>query len=500
MKVTGKVYLVGAGAGSFWFLTEYARFLLERADVVVYDRLIDRRVLLFTKEDAELISAGKTPETPPAKQEDINHLLVLKAREGKMVVRLKGGDPFVFGRGGEEAAYLAAHGIPFEVVPGISSIHVAASCALLPLTFRGISQSFHVFSGHPEEALTSLPWELMAQLPGTLVFLMGSSTLRTIAAKLIAAGKDPRTPSCLVAWAGSPRQHIVFGCLEDIAKLKEEKQLQNPMVIFIGETVSISHELWEKHKQSSSARRVMLVGSGEVLKRERWTGEEVFSCEKEGAEILPMPLLQAVPNCRVLEDFFKNLENFNTVLFASPNAVSTFLVYLQKEQDLRILHEMRLWAIGKKTAEVLAAWGLRASYVASGSAATLLEETAHFPPHRVAIITSDRGGQNLKEPLLQRGWFAEIFPVYSMQYATRLFSVLLEELEAGLDLLIFLSPSAYDAFSLATGGQIPPCPIWAMGQTTASHLREKGIFPHRVVTSPAFEDILEEVLQWHRSS
>lgn len=500
MKVTGKVYLVGAGAGSFWYLTEYARFLLERADVVVYDRLIDHRVLLFTRRDAELISAGKTPETPPAKQEDINYLLVLKAREGKMVVRLKGGDPFVFGRGGEEAVYLATHGIPFEVIPGISSIHVAASRAFLPLTFRGISQSFHVFSGHPEEALASLPWELIAQLPGTLVFLMGSSTLHIIATELIKAGKDPQTPSCLVGWAGSSRQQIVFGHLGNIAQCKEEKRIQSPMVIFIGETASVGRDLWREQRLPSSPKRVMFVGSEEVLKKEKWTNEEVLSCEKEGIEILPMPLLQAVPNRKVFEDFLRNLKTFDTVLFASPNAVSSFLTYFQEGQDLRILHGMHLWAIGRKTAEALAAWGLRASYVASGSAATLLEETAHFPPHRVAIITSDRGGQNLKEPLLQRGWFAEIFPVYSVQYATRFFSVLLEELEAGLDLLIFLSPSAYDAFSLATGGWIPPCPIWAMGQTTTSHLQKKGIFPHRVVTSPAFEDILEEVLQWHRNS
>lgn len=500
MKVTGKVYLVGAGAGSFWYLTEYARFLLERADVVFYDRLIDRRTLLFTRGDAELIPVGKTPGTPPSKQEDINHLLVLKAREGKTVVRLKGGDPFVFGRGGEEVVYLATHGIPFEVVPGVSSIHVAASCALLPLTFRGISQSFHVFSGHPEELLASLPWELIAQLPGTLVFLMGSSTLRTIAAKLQAAGKDPKTPSCLVAWAGSPRQHAVFGCLENIAELKEQRQLQSPMVIFIGEAVSIGRGLQEEHKEPSPAKRVMFVGSEEVLKRERWTSEAMLSCEKEGIEVLPMPLLQAAPNCRVLEDFLGNLASFNTILFASPNAVAAFLAYLQKGQDLRTLHGMRLWAIGKKTAEALAIWGLRADYVAPGSAATLLEETAHFPPHRVAIMTSDRGGQNLRETFLQRGWLAEIFPVYSMQYATRLFPVLLEELEAGLDLLIFLSPSAYEAFSLATEGRIPRCTIWAMGQTTASYLRERGISPHRVVASPAFEDILKEVLQWHRNS
>ncbi|MCS7241498.1 uroporphyrinogen-III C-methyltransferase [Candidatus Caldatribacterium sp.] len=499
MKAKGKIYLVGAGAGSFWYLTEYARFLLEHADVVVYDRLVDRRVLLLTKGEAKLIPVGKTPGTPAAQQENINRLLLSEAKEGRTVVRLKGGDPFVFGRGGEEALYLATHGIPFEVIPGISSVHVAASRALVPLTFRGMSQSFHVFSGHPKEALDSLPWELIARLPGTLVFLMSSSTLATIAARLVASGKDPKTPSCLVEWAGNPRQRVVFGNLENIAWLQEQKGLRNPLLVLIGQMVSISHALRGEDKPPSSSKRVMIVGSRDVLRKERWISEEVLSCEREGIEVIPMPILQPVSHHEVLDRFLTCLEHFTVILFASPTAVSIFFEQLfRKGKDIRTLHTARLWTIGRKTAEALAQWGLYADYVASGNAVALLQETAHFPPHRVAIITSDRGGQALKENFLLRGWFAEVFPVYSMEHATRLFPVLLEELEVGLDLLVFLSPSAYDAFVSATEGQVPQCAVWAMGQTTASYLEERGVSFERIVASPAFDDVLREVMQWHR--
>lgn len=490
----GKVYLVGAGAGSFWYLTERARMLLENAHVIVYDHLIDFRTLLLSREDAELISSRDFLQ-----QDDLHSLLVARAKEGKTVVRLKGGDPFVFGRGGEEALYLATYGIPFEVVPGVSSVHVAASRACIPLTFRGKSRSFHVFSGHPREALSSLPWELIARLPGTLVFLMGCGTLGIIAHQLIQAGKDPKTPVSLVEWAGTPRERVVFASLEDIDRRRKEEDIQNPAVLFVGEMVSLGHML--KDKKPFPPKRVMVIGSGEVLKVSRWMSTQGIHLEERGIEVIPVPILRAKEHSEVIENLIAHLHKFDTLLFTSQNAVSVFFAgWLQRGCDLRSLAGKCLWAIGDKTAGALRDLGLWAEYVAPGNALALLQETACFPSRQVAVLTSSRGGETLQKGFTERGWISEVFPLYSMVCDARLFPIVKEEVQRGIDLMVFLSPSSFEAFTGATSGTLPHCSIWAIGPTTAAFLNERGIPVERILSSPSFENLLEEVLLWYRNS
>jgi len=490
----GKVFLTGAGAGSFLYLTQYARFLLERADVVVYDRLIDHRVLQYTRDGAELIPVGKAPGKAPYTQETICELLAERAKKGAIVLRLKGGDPFVFGRGGEEAMYLAAHGVPFEVVPGVPSVHVAAACAGIPLTFRGKSRSFHVFSGHPEEALESLPWDAIAHLPGTLVFLMGEATLNTIIGNLLASGKDPTTPACLVMQAGSPFQRVVSGSLLDIAQKKAASGLCNPLVLFVGEVVNFQDVLF-KGEHAPFPRRVMVVGSTEVLRQYQMLSDLVVFLETQGIVLIPAALLRAIPNHEVLNDLRERLKQFDALLFPSQNAAS---VVFEALPDLRILHDLKIWAIGAKTARWLRERGIAADYVASGSAISFLEETRDFPPHRVAIVTSKKEDCRLQRELSKRGWLCEVFPAYSMVFRTHLFPYIQEELHQGLDLIVFLSPSAYEAFFAATS-KTPPCPVWAIGHTTASYLLGKNVKVSRVVPSPSLEEICMEVLRWREN-
>jgi uroporphyrinogen III methyltransferase/synthase len=245
----GRVYLVGAGPGDPDLITLRALNLLRRADVVVYDYLVNPVLLEETKPGAQVIYAGKRAGTHSMSQEGINNLLVKFGLAGNQVVRLKGGDPFVFGRGGEEAEALVEAGIAFEIVPGISSAVAVAAYAGIPLTHRDYSSSFTVLTGHEKGGATGekggdpIPWDALVKLGGTLVFLMGVGQLSEMVANLVAAGKPASTPVALIEWGTTSRQKTVTGTLADIVALVEAAGLKPPAVTVIGPVVSLREKL-----------------------------------------------------------------------------------------------------------------------------------------------------------------------------------------------------------------------------------------------------------------
>jgi len=238
----GKVFLVGAGPGDPDLLTRKAERVIKEADVVLYDKLVDERVIALVPKKATLIDVGKDPNRHKVPQHKINDLLVRYARTGKRVVRLKGGDPFVFGRGGEEAEELVAHGIEVEVVPGISSAVAVPAYAGIPVTHRDYASTFTVVTGH-EAAGNELPWDILAQLDGTLVILMGVSALAEDVANLIAFGKPAQTPAAIIAQGTTRSQKIVVGTLDDIALKAEAAHVDAPAVLVIGDVVTLTHIL-----------------------------------------------------------------------------------------------------------------------------------------------------------------------------------------------------------------------------------------------------------------
>src|SRR5580704_2603201 len=251
MQKTGSVYLVGAGPGDPGLLTLRAAELLGRADVVVYDALVNKDVLRLAPKNAEIIYGGKRSKDHAIPQDELNALLVAKAREGKTVVRLKGGDPYVFGRGGEEAAELAAAKIRFEVVPGISSVIAAPNYAGIPITHRDHCSSFTVITGHedPAKEVSSIDWPQVAKIPGTKIVLMGVSRIREITAQLIANGMPPETPVAMVRWGTTGRQQSIEGTLTTIADIVEKSQFTAPAVTIIGDVVKLRNELnWYEHR------------------------------------------------------------------------------------------------------------------------------------------------------------------------------------------------------------------------------------------------------------
>lgn len=241
--MTGIVYLIGAGPGDPGLLTIKAKSCLERATTVLYDRLVTPEILALIPSEAERIDVGKESAHHSVAQEDTQRLLVQKAQQGHIVVRLKGGDPFIFGRGAEEAEALHEHGIPFEVVPGVSSALAAPAYAGIPLTHRALASGFHVVTGHECLHSTGTPWEVLATSTQTLVVLMGVSHLRAIACRLLSCGRAADTPVAVIRWGTTSNQQVVTGTLTTIADEVELRQLRSPAVIVIGDVVKLRETL-----------------------------------------------------------------------------------------------------------------------------------------------------------------------------------------------------------------------------------------------------------------
>lgn len=243
--MTGKVYLVGAGPGDPKLITVRGVECIQEADVIAYDRLANPKLLEYAKKEAELIYVGKLPDRHSWPQEEINNMLVAKAQEGKIVTRLKGGDPFVFGRGGEEAMVLAEHNIPFEVVPGITAGIGASAYAGIPVTQRGIASSFAVVAGHecPGKDQSSIRWDKIATAVDTVAFYLGIKNLPLICEQMIEHGRAPQTPVALIHWGTMPEQRTVVGTLETITDIARENKIENPSIILVGDVVSIREQI-----------------------------------------------------------------------------------------------------------------------------------------------------------------------------------------------------------------------------------------------------------------
>jgi len=247
----GKVFLVGAGPGDPDLLTLKAEHVIKSADIVLYDKLVDERVLALVPKKVELLDVGKDPNHHKVPQQRINDLLVTYAKKGKRVVRLKGGDPYVFGRGGEEAEELVAHGIDVEIVPGISSAVAVPAYAGIPVTHRKYASTLTIITGH-EAAGNELKWDVLAQLDGTLVILMGVGALAENVANLIAFGKPAQTPAAIIAQGTTSRQKVVVGVLDDIARKAEQANVEAPAVLVVGDVVKLAHILRQQDANASN--------------------------------------------------------------------------------------------------------------------------------------------------------------------------------------------------------------------------------------------------------
>ncbi|MBA3311936.1 MAG: uroporphyrinogen-III C-methyltransferase [Planctomycetota bacterium] len=446
---TGTVYLVGAGPGDPGLLTLRGRECLEAADVVLYDGLVSPLLLRHTQATCERTSRAAGPNGKRIEQAEINARLIAAAKAGKTVVRLKGGDPFLFGRGSEEAAALAAEGIPFEVVPGVTAAIAAATYAGLSLTHREIASSVAFITGHehPAKPGSSLDYEALARFPGTLVFYMGLHRLGAIAAALIAAGKKAETPACVVSRATTPLQRTVEGALGDLAALVRDADLHAPSLIVVGECVRQRQDIaWFEHKPLLGKR----VG---VTRPEHQADGVVDALLKLGAQPVLMPLVEILPpeDWAAVDRAIAALPDYDWHVFTSANGVDGFLGRLwERGDDLRTLAGSRIAAIGPATVERLRAFHLRADVVPHEYRAEGLVEALRplVAGQRVLWAGADRGRDVLQVGLEAAGATVEKIVVYRSCDASSLAPDVSDLLTRGeLDWVGLSSPSIARRFA-----------------------------------------------------
>ena len=405
--MTGIVYLAGAGPGDPGLLTVKTASLLARADVVAVDALVSSAIRRLINPSARVINVGKRASLHTMPQDQINQLLVDEARKGNVVVRLKGGDPFVFGRGGEEAEELSQAGIRFEIVPGISSSVAGPAYAGIPVTHRDFATSVTLITGHESDGSRGIPWTELAAMNGTVVFMMGLGNLPDIAEKLMAAGRRGDTPVAIISKATTPEQKTLITTLENAASDLAASPLPTPALIVVGEVVSLRGKIeWFESRT--------LFGRTIAVTRARAQASDLVSMlEKEGARVIEFPTIaiEEPEDFSSIDAVVSAPETFHWLIFTSVNGVDSFMERLMAAGgDARALSSCRIAAVGKPTAELLRRWGLVADLVPEKFLSIAL--LPHFPERldgiRIAIVRAEQGRDELREALQARGATVEL--------------------------------------------------------------------------------------------
>jgi uroporphyrinogen III methyltransferase/synthase len=440
----GKVYLVGAGPGDPGLISEKGLQCLSQADVIIYDRLVDERLLGAAPLEAERIYVGKSTKEHTREQGEINQLLVEKARDGNTVVRLKGGDPFVLGRGGEEAEALADRSIPFEVVPGASSAVAVPAYAGIPVTHRNLASSFAVFTGHENtsQASSSIDWEKLTKGVDTLVFLMGMENLPIIVGKLLEYGRPPDTPVAVIKNGTQPEQKTIVGSLKDIEDKVREHRFGPPAVIVVGEVVRLRRKLRWFDNRPLFGKRIL------VTRAQHQANALNQLLSERGARPVELPVIdiQATANTKELDRAISNLEQYDWIVFTSVNGVSSFFQRLYElKLDARALKGLKIGVIGPATAKALEIRGIIPDYLpqvytSQGFLAGLSRQD--ITGQQFLLPRADIADKELAEAISQLG--AEVYEVVvyrTVPVATAIPQVKEMLLSREIDVITFTSSS-----------------------------------------------------------
>ena len=493
--MSGKVYLVGAGCGDPELITWKGLNLLRKCDVVLYDDLVAGKLLEEIRKDCELIFVGKRYGKHSLPQHETNALLVEKAKEGKMVVRLKGGDPFVFGRGGEEVLALQAEQIPYEVVSGVTSSIAVPAAAGIPVTHRKVARSFHVITGHTaadgETTLTE-NLDVLAKLEGTLVFLMGLHHLEEICDGLLQGGKDGKTTAAVISRGTTPQQKIVRAELGQLATKVREDKLEAPAVIVIGETAEL--DFTGTIPRPLYGVKIGVTGTKSITRKLRDKLEEL------GAAVTEMDYSTIVPyrENEHLEKELQRISNYPWAVFTSPNGVEIFFDYLKKLKfDVRRLADLKFAVIGTGTAAALEKRGMYASYLpekydveslAKGICETVKKD------ENILILRAEQGSEILTEVLDEEG----------MTYTdVKIYDILVDEDKRRsanekakeMDFITFASGSGVRGF-MENGGTIPEGTMAVcIGSSTAKMLKKYGDYEKITAETFNVDGVVEIILK-----
>jgi uroporphyrinogen III methyltransferase/synthase len=489
----GKVILVGAGPGDPGLITVRGLEVLRTADVVVYDRLANPSLLTHCRSDAKLIYVGKGPGG--MKQAQINSLLVEQAQGGQVVCRLKGGDPFVFGRGGEEASYLIAHGVPFEVVPGVTSAIAVPAYAGIPVTDRRHASAVAMVTGHAaeDEPDKRLPWR---ELNGadTLVALMGVGALKQMVGELLEAGRDPELPAAVIEQGTTPRQRTVVAPLKVIADAAAAAGVGPPAILVVGRVVDLRRELaWIEQKPLWGARVLVTRPKDQAAALSR-------ALREAGAEPVEFPCIE-IRHLPPDEEMLGRLARpYDWILFVSANGVSAAMAYLRAAgRDWRALPAGRIGVVGPGTAEAVEAAGLRADFMPGQYTVAALAEALPGSLEGKTVLLPGREQVNpaLRDGLTRRGAEFVVWPVYETVTAQP--AVTLDETAgSGVDIVTLTSSSAARGFvELGSTRALPNAAIACIGPPTAAAARELGLAVEIVADEHTVRGLVSAIIQ-HR--
>jgi len=507
---TGKVYLVGAGPGDPGLITLRGKYLLEHAEVVVYDYLANPKLLSYVPKNAQLIYAGKKGGGLHAfTQDGINKLLVQLAKEGKMVVRLKGGDPFIFGRGAEEIEELVGENIEFEVVPGVTSATAAATYAGIPITHREYTASVAFVTGHedPTKKFSNISWEKLATGAGTIVIYMGIKTLPSITQKLIDFGRSPDTPVAVVRWASTPQQRSVVGTLATICEVVQQADIKPPALVIVGEVVKLRSTIDWFERRPLFGRRIV------VTRTREQASDLVAQLEEHGAEVLEYSTIHIEPvdDYRIVDQAIEGIADYQWLLFTSLNAVTHFFQRLTAlGHDSRHLAGTQVAVVGKATAEELLKYGVKADllpdkFTGEGLAEALLR--TEVKGNRILLPRALRASEILPEMLIDAGAQVTIAPVYRNVPPQGPKEELRDQLlEGSIDLVTFTSSSTVTNFLTLIDAAsdeelhrlLDRVTIAAIGPITAETIRAHGL---RVDIQPeryTISDMVQAIVAHYR--
>ena len=520
MSVAGKVYLIGAGPGDPGLLTLRGKEILEKADVVVYDRLVSPAILGFCNPKAKMVDVGKMPTHHKVKQSEINKLLVQFAGEvpGGVIARLKGGDPFVFGRGGEEALELVAAGVEFEVVPGITSAISVPAYAGIPVSHRGIATSFHIITGH-EKAESgdplSLDFETLAKCPGTLIFLMGIANMDFIARRLMECGKDPKTPLAFIEKGTTPYQRTVMATLETAGETIARENVTAPAITIMGGVVELGQTLaWKKNlplagkrlvvtraaKQASGITARLTALGAEVIETPMIETRDVIPAT---SSVIPAVILEGQSPDRITgisSADFKALANFDILAFTSTNGVESFFRQLFAAGcDVRVLAGKKIASVGKITEKKLLEYGIRCDYVPEdhtgeglGKLLAAKVTAGEIDESRILLLQGNLADDTLLEllPKSTRWVVYETLPVTELPEWKR-------EAVAGADAVVFASTSAVENF--VKMAEARPSLSFCIGRMTETAARKHGF---ETVTSDetTMDSLVKKIAEYYSAA
>ncbi len=484
MNKYGKVFIAGVGPGDPKLITLKAVECIQKADVIVYDRLINLRILQYAKLDAKLIFVGKMPDHHTVLQYSINQILVDHAKEGKIVTRIKGGDPFVFGRGGEEIETLVQNGIEFEVIPGITSAVSVPAYAGIPVTHRDYCSSLNIITGHerPEKEESVIKFDVLAKTEGTLVFLMSIKNLDFITSSLIQNGKNQDTPVAVIKDGTTPKQKVIIGTLADISKKISEAGMTSPAVTVIGDVVNLREKM-------SWYPKGALIGKTIVVTRAREQASILVDMlEANGADVIEFPTIriEKLENYVEFDRTLSNIDKFKWLVFTSVNGVIAFFTRM-KEQciDIRRLSGIRICAIGKVTAAEIQKLGIIVDYMPQEfTSPKLLEGLLRIlqKGEKVLLVRADIADENLVNWLLENGIDVQALTAYRTVVEDR-FKDQIDNLfrDKKVDFITFTSSSTVKNFiSLIgiDGIRKINARVICIGPVTAETVRRNGIDVH----------------------